>query len=43
MEQKVHLAQAQPVPRERLAALERLVLSVQVLLEHLEESGRSVG
>lgn len=40
MEQKVHLAQAQPVPQVRLAALEcsvelgRLALSVQVLLEH---------
>ena len=43
MEQKVHLAQAQPVPRVqrvrpvqrvRSAVLERRVLSVQVLLGH---------
>ena len=40
MEQKVHLVQAQPVrlelpvPRVRSAVLERLVLSVQVLLGH---------
>ena len=39
-EQKVHLVQAQPVrlelpvPRVRSAVLERLVLSVQVLLGH---------